>query len=93
LRDDRGNRRDHERYDRMNGDRANSPSRERQSKALEMGNHDETMQDTFAGPGVLFLFYPRYTSTSIDACTWCCVSCLFQLPFAQSDANFLFLQR
>lgn len=52
LRDDRGNRRDHERYDRMNGDRANSPSRERQSKALEMGNHDETMQDTFAGPGV-----------------------------------------
>lgn len=52
MRDDRGNRRDHERYDRMNGDRANSPSRERQSKALEMGNHDETMQDTFAGPGV-----------------------------------------
>ncbi|KAL1300546.1 hypothetical protein HN51_045194 [Arachis hypogaea] len=54
LRDDRGNRRDHDRSDRINdGDRPeSSPSRERQSKALEMGNHDETMYDTFAGPGV-----------------------------------------
>ncbi|XP_061344024.1 serrate RNA effector molecule-like isoform X2 [Gastrolobium bilobum] len=54
LRDDRGNRRDHDRSDRINdGDRTeNSPSRERHSKALEMGNHDETMYDTYAGPGV-----------------------------------------
>jgi hypothetical protein len=53
LRDDRGNRRDHERNDRINdGDRPDSPSRERQSKALEMGNHDETMYDAYAGPGV-----------------------------------------
>lgn len=54
LRDDRGNRRDHERNDRINdGDRPeNSPSRERHSKALEMGNHDETMYDAYAGPGV-----------------------------------------
>ncbi|WJX93127.1 hypothetical protein P8452_74693 [Trifolium repens] len=53
LRDDRGNRRDHERNDRINdGDRPDSPSHERQSKALEMGNHDETMYDAYAGPGV-----------------------------------------
>lgn len=52
LRDDRGNRRDHERNDIINdGDRPDSPSRER-PKALEMGNHDETMYDTYAGPGV-----------------------------------------
>ncbi|XP_020204342.1 serrate RNA effector molecule isoform X2 [Cajanus cajan] len=51
LRDDRGNRRDHDRNDRLNGDRPdNSPSHER--KALEMGNHDETMYDSYAGPGV-----------------------------------------
>ncbi|CAJ1977987.1 unnamed protein product [Sphenostylis stenocarpa] len=51
LRDDRGNRRDHDRSDRMNGDRPdNSPSNERQS--LEMGNRDETMYDSYAGPGV-----------------------------------------
>ncbi|KAJ1376811.1 Zinc finger C2H2-type [Sesbania bispinosa] len=58
LRDDRGNRRDHDRSDRINdGDRpAISPSRER-SKALEMGNQDETMYDTYAGPGV-----PPFTS-------------------------------
>ncbi|XP_027910777.1 serrate RNA effector molecule-like [Vigna unguiculata] len=48
LRDDRGNRRDHDRNDRMNGDRPdNSPSSERQS--LEMGNRDEAM---YAGPAV-----------------------------------------
>ncbi|XP_057453463.1 serrate RNA effector molecule-like isoform X3 [Lotus japonicus] len=54
LRDDRGSRQNHDRSDRLNdGDRPeNSPSRERQSKALEMGNHDETMYDTYAGPGV-----------------------------------------
>lgn len=54
LRDDRGNRRDLERSDRGNdGDRLeNSPSHERQSKALEMGNHDETMYDTYAGAAV-----------------------------------------
>ncbi|TKY68438.1 Serrate RNA effector molecule [Spatholobus suberectus] len=51
LRDDRGNRRDHDRSDRINGDKPdNSPSRERQS--LEMGNRDETMYDSYAGPGV-----------------------------------------
>ncbi|KAL9298234.1 hypothetical protein ACSQ67_024130 [Phaseolus vulgaris] len=51
LRDDRGNRRDHDRNDRMNGDRPdNSPSNERQS--LEMGNRDETMYDSYAGAGV-----------------------------------------
>ncbi|QCD85801.1 hypothetical protein DEO72_LG3g322 [Vigna unguiculata] len=48
LRDDRGNRRDHDRNDRMNGDRPdNSPSSERQS--LEMVNRDEAM---YAGPAV-----------------------------------------
>lgn len=48
MRDDRGNRRDHDRNDRMNGDRPdNSPSSERQS--LEMGNRDEAM---YAGPAV-----------------------------------------
>ncbi|KAJ1411604.1 Zinc finger C2H2-type [Sesbania bispinosa] len=58
LRDDRGNRQDHDWSDRINdGDRPEiSPSRER-SKALEMGNHDETMYDTYAGPGV-----PPFTS-------------------------------
>ncbi|KAI4332856.1 hypothetical protein L6164_017733 [Bauhinia variegata] len=52
LRDDRGNRRDHERVDRVtDGDRSeNSPSHER------MGNHDEAMYD-YAGPGV-----PPFTS-------------------------------
>ncbi|KAI4323664.1 hypothetical protein L6164_023251 [Bauhinia variegata] len=55
LRDDRGNRRDHDRVN--DGDRTdNSPSHERQSKALEMGNHDEAMYD-YAGPGV-----PPFTS-------------------------------
>ncbi|WVZ03988.1 hypothetical protein V8G54_024794 [Vigna mungo] len=51
LRDDRGNRRDHDRNDRMNGDRPdNSPSSERQS--LEMGNRDEAMYDSYAGPAI-----------------------------------------
>ncbi|XP_054811310.1 serrate RNA effector molecule-like isoform X2 [Prosopis cineraria] len=47
LRDDRGNRRDHERSDRMDdGDRPyNSPSH-------GMGNHDETMYDSYAGAAV-----------------------------------------
>ncbi|KAF7836294.1 Serrate RNA effector molecule [Senna tora] len=59
LRDDRGNRRDHERNDRGNdGDRPdNSPSHERQFKAHEMGNLDETMYDTYAGAAV-----PPFTS-------------------------------
>ncbi|KAF7824812.1 serrate RNA effector molecule [Senna tora] len=54
LRDDRGNRRDHDRGDRINdGDRSeNSPSRDRQSTALEMGNHDEAMFDAYAGSAV-----------------------------------------
>ncbi|KAK7283972.1 hypothetical protein RIF29_13722 [Crotalaria pallida] len=53
LRDDRRNRRDNDRSDRINGDRPeNSPSRDKQSKALEMGNHDETMYDVYGGPGV-----------------------------------------
>ncbi|KAK2417788.1 serrate RNA effector molecule [Trifolium repens] len=53
LRDDRGYRRDHERNDKINdGDRPDSPSRARKSKVLEMGNHDETMYDAYAGPGV-----------------------------------------
>ncbi|KAK7313668.1 hypothetical protein VNO77_38858 [Canavalia gladiata] len=49
LRDDRGNRRDHDRSDRINdGDRPdNSPAHDRQSK-----DHDETMYDSYAGPGV-----------------------------------------
>ncbi|XP_027354719.1 serrate RNA effector molecule-like isoform X2 [Abrus precatorius] len=49
LRDDRGNRRDHDRSDRVNdGDRPDiSPAHERQSK-----DHDETMYDSYAGPGV-----------------------------------------
>lgn len=48
LRDDRGNRRDHDQSDRMNGDRPdNSPSHE-----AMMGNRDETMYDSYAGPGV-----------------------------------------
>lgn len=52
MRDDRGNRRDNDRSDRINGDRPeNSPSRDRQPKALEMRNHDETMYDTYPGPG------------------------------------------
>lgn len=52
LRDDRGNRRDYDRGDRINdGDRSEtSPSR--QSKALEMGNHDEAMYDAYAGSAV-----------------------------------------
>ncbi|KAE9617153.1 putative transcription factor C2H2 family [Lupinus albus] len=53
LRDDRGNRRDYDQNDRINGDRPdNSPSRDRQLKSHEMGNHDETMYDTYSGPGV-----------------------------------------
>ncbi|KAG7949031.1 hypothetical protein I3843_13G039300 [Carya illinoinensis] len=59
LRDDRGNRRDHERIDRVNdGERFdrtdNSPSRDRQSKPgiLEVGNHDESMYDAFSGQGM-----------------------------------------
>ena len=52
MRDDRGNRRDHERNDRVNGDRAeNSPSRDK------IGNHDESMYDAYGGPGV-----PPFTS-------------------------------
>ncbi|KAI5420803.1 serrate RNA effector molecule [Lathyrus oleraceus] len=52
LRDDRGNHQDHERNDRINGDKPDSPFHERQSKALEMGDHDETMYGTYAGHGV-----------------------------------------
>ncbi|XP_054815277.1 serrate RNA effector molecule-like isoform X2 [Prosopis cineraria] len=54
LRDDRGNRRDHDRSDRVNdGDRSeNSPSHDRQSKTLDMGNHDETMYDAYSGSAV-----------------------------------------
>ncbi|KAI9077451.1 hypothetical protein K1719_040570 [Acacia pycnantha] len=53
LRDDRGNRQDHEQSDRINdGDRLhNSPSHG------QMGNHDETMYDSYAGAGV-----PPFTS-------------------------------
>lgn len=48
LKDDRGNRRDQNRSDRMNGDRPDgSPSHERQ-----MGNHDDAMYDAYGGPGV-----------------------------------------
>ncbi|XP_014492220.1 serrate RNA effector molecule [Vigna radiata var. radiata] len=51
LRDDRGNRRDHDRNDKMNGDRPdNSPSSERQS--LDVGNRDEAMYDSYAGPAI-----------------------------------------
>ncbi|XP_027339825.1 serrate RNA effector molecule-like isoform X4 [Abrus precatorius] len=50
LKDDRGNRRDQDRSDRMNGDRPDgSPSHERQ-----MGNHDEAMYDAYGGPAVPF---------------------------------------
>ncbi|CAL0303614.1 unnamed protein product [Lupinus luteus] len=53
LRDDRGNRRNYDQNDRINGDRPdNSPSLDRQLKVHEMGNHDETMYDTYGGPGV-----------------------------------------
>lgn len=59
LRDDRGNRRDHERMDRGNdGERfdrtENSPSHDRQSKpgSHEVGNHDESMYDAFSGQGM-----------------------------------------
>ncbi|KAL3024416.1 hypothetical protein AAZX31_04G120300 [Glycine max] len=53
LKDDRGNRRDQDRSDRINGDRPDgSPSHERQ-----MGNHDEAMYDAYGGPGV-----PQFTS-------------------------------
>ncbi|XP_061346486.1 serrate RNA effector molecule-like isoform X1 [Gastrolobium bilobum] len=53
LKDDRGNRRDQDRSDRINGDRLdNSPSRER-----HMGNHDEAMYDAYGGPAV-----PPFTS-------------------------------
>lgn len=59
MRDNRGNRRDHEWIDRVNdGDRMinidNSPSRDPQSKpgVLEGGNHDETMYDVYGGQGV-----------------------------------------
>jgi len=53
LKDDRGNRRDQDRNDKMNGDRPDrSPSNERQ-----MGNHDEAMYDAYGGPGV-----PPFTS-------------------------------
>ncbi|XP_019453464.1 PREDICTED: serrate RNA effector molecule-like isoform X1 [Lupinus angustifolius] len=53
LRDDRGNRRDYDQNDRINGDRHDSsPSRDQQSKALEIGDHDETMYDSYGGPGV-----------------------------------------
>ncbi|CAJ1958651.1 unnamed protein product [Sphenostylis stenocarpa] len=53
LKDDRGNRRDQDRSDKMNGDRPDSsPSNERQ-----MGNHDEAMYDAYGGPGI-----PPFTS-------------------------------
>ncbi|OIW13288.1 hypothetical protein TanjilG_25767 [Lupinus angustifolius] len=53
LKDDRGSRRDHDRSDRINGDRPdNSPSSERQ-----LGNHDEEMYDAYGGPAV-----PQFTS-------------------------------
>lgn len=59
MRDNRGNRRDHEWIDRVNdGDRMinidNSPSHDPQSKpgVLEGGNHDETMYDVYGGQGV-----------------------------------------
>lgn len=59
MKDDRGNRRDQDRSDRINDvDRPdNSPSREMQSKALDMGNHDETMYDAYGGPAA-----PPFTS-------------------------------
>lgn len=59
LRDDRGNRRDQERIDRVNdGERfdrtENSPSHDRQSKpgSHELGNHDESMYDAFSAQGM-----------------------------------------
>lgn len=53
MKDDRGNRRDQDRSDRINGDRPDSsPSRER-----KLGNRDETMYDTYGGPAV-----PPFTS-------------------------------
>lgn len=52
MRDDRGNRQDHERNDRINGDKPDSPFHERQSKALKMGDQDEIRDDTYAGHGV-----------------------------------------
>ncbi|XP_015876193.2 serrate RNA effector molecule isoform X2 [Ziziphus jujuba] len=59
LRDDRGNRRDHEWIDRINdGDRMinleNSPSRDLQLKSggLDGGNHDVSMHDVYGGQGV-----------------------------------------
>ncbi|KAG7946431.1 hypothetical protein I3843_14G038900 [Carya illinoinensis] len=59
LRDDRGNRRDNERIERVtDGERfdrtENSPSHDRQSKRgiLELGNHDESMYDAYSGQGM-----------------------------------------
>ncbi|KAJ4979204.1 hypothetical protein NE237_009984 [Protea cynaroides] len=59
LRDDRGNRREHDRTDRINGDERydraeNSPSREFQSNAsgVEGGNPDDPMYDAYGGQGM-----------------------------------------
>ncbi|KAK9284063.1 hypothetical protein L1049_012323 [Liquidambar formosana] len=59
LRDDRGNRREHDRIDRVNeSDRfdrtENSPSHDRQTNAagLEVGNLDESIYDTYGGQGL-----------------------------------------
>lgn len=61
LRDNRGNRRDHEWIDRVNdGDRMigieNSPSHDPQSKSggLEGGNHDESMYDVYGSAAPSF---------------------------------------
>lgn len=55
LKDDHGNRREHDRIERINDERFdradNSPSHDRQSKGggLEAGNLDESMYDTYGG--------------------------------------------
>ena len=54
MKDDRGNRQDQDRSDRINGDDRpdKSPSHE-----WQIGNHDETMYDAYGGPAV-----PPFTS-------------------------------
>ncbi|KAF8403501.1 hypothetical protein HHK36_011605 [Tetracentron sinense] len=68
LRDDRGNRREHDRVDRVNEDERydrteNSPSRDFQSNNAggpEGGNPDEPMYDTYGGQGMRAA--PSFTS-------------------------------
>eukprot|EP00268_Persea_americana_P022973 TRINITY_DN22710_c0_g1_i3.p1 TRINITY_DN22710_c0_g1~~TRINITY_DN22710_c0_g1_i3.p1 ORF type:complete len:725 (-),score=142.98 TRINITY_DN22710_c0_g1_i3:425-2599(-) len=67
LRDDRGNRRVHDRIDNINGDERydrteNSPSHDHPSNTsiLEGGNSDEPLYDTYGGKGVRGA--PPYTS-------------------------------